>query len=127
MISRNQVYPKIKIAVVFAGFFLLAAAITKGAGHNEIVLKVVGPDGKVLPGAKVYQNYSMQGDKQHGKEYICDNNGLVRLLADKVFPYEWQKDEQYIGNVLYGLYKEKLAGFAVLKGSDLDKEKELKL
>jgi thiol-disulfide isomerase/thioredoxin len=94
---------------------------------GPIVLKVVGPDGKALTGAKVYQNYYTSDGRQNGKEYICDGNGLVDLAEKEIFKYEWQKGEHYIGIVLYGLYNDKLAGFAVVKGNDLGKEVELKL
>jgi thiol-disulfide isomerase/thioredoxin len=94
---------------------------------GPIVLKVVGPDGKALAGAKVYQNYYTSDGRQNGKEYICDGNGLVDLAEKEIFKYEWQKGEHYIGTVLYGLYNDKLAGFAVVKGNDLGKEVELKL
>ncbi|MBN2020904.1 MAG: TlpA family protein disulfide reductase [Sedimentisphaerales bacterium] len=127
MITENQLHLKFKMGIVFVGLFFLIAGIVKGADDKQIVLKVVGPENEVLPGAKIYQEYSKKGDKQYGKEYICDNNGLVHLPEKNIFENEWQKQEGYIGEVLYGLYKDKLAGFVVVKGSDLGKEIELKL
>ncbi len=113
--------------VIFLSVLACLAQFAKAEDEKEIVLKIVGPDGQVLAGAKVFQYYSIRDGNQLGKEYICDNNGLVHLPEKSIFEKEWQKEADYIGEVFYGLCKDKMAGFVVVKGSDLGKEIELKL
>jgi thiol-disulfide isomerase/thioredoxin len=94
----------------------------KSAG--PIVLKVVGTDGEVLAGAMIYKRYSLNNGQQQGMEYICDANGLVSLPEEKIFDADWQRKQ---GIVLYGLYKNKLAGFLDVGTVDLGKKLEMKL
>jgi thiol-disulfide isomerase/thioredoxin len=123
MTSKNHLYSKVKMEILFAGLVFLIAATAKGTDFNEIVLKVVGPDGKALAGAKIYQSYSIQDGNQRGEEYICDKNGLVGLTEQKIFQYEHHRK----GVVLYGLYESNLAGFIEASATDLGKELEIKL
>jgi thiol-disulfide isomerase/thioredoxin len=132
MTAKTHSRGAISTGILGVGLLLLTMAIAAGAENKQITLKVVGPDGKALAGAKVYQNYFVRDGRLDVrlpifKEYTCDGNGLVDLDEKKIFKYEWQKDEHYTGIVLYGLYNDKLAGFVVLKVSDLGKEMELKL
>jgi len=90
---------------------------------GPIVLKVVGPDGKILADANVYQYFSMQDGRRQGIEYACDKNGLAALAEEKIFKYDWQRK----GVVLYGLYESNLAGFIDVNADDLGKEMEMKL
>ncbi len=94
----------------------------KNAG--PIVLKVVGQDEEVLAGARIYQRYSLNDGQQQGMEYISDANGLISLPEEKIFEAEWQRKN---GVVLYGLYKNKLAGFLDVGTVDLGKKLEMKL
>jgi thiol-disulfide isomerase/thioredoxin len=123
MTSRTLLCSKVKIEILFAGLVFLIAATAKGTDSNEIVLKVVGPDGKALAGAKIYQRYSIQDGNQRGEEYVCDENGIAGLIEQKIFQYEQQRK----GVVLYGLYDDKLAGFIEVSAADLGKELEIKL
>ncbi len=125
MISKSKSCSRSMRKIVFAGLLLWIAAVPGGAWGKQIVLKVVGPNGEALAIAEVYQYYSMHDEQPCGKEkkYVCDKKGLVRLPEDEVFQYEWQRK----GVVLYGLYEDKLAGFADVNADDLDKEVELKL
>jgi thiol-disulfide isomerase/thioredoxin len=91
---------------------------------GPIVLKVVGPDEEILSGARIYKRYSLNNGQQKGMEYICDANGLVSLPEEKIFDSEWQRKQ---GVVLYGLYKNKLAGFLDIGTIDLGKKLEMKL
>lgn len=91
---------------------------------GPIVLKVVGPDGEVLADAMIYKRYSLNNGQQQGIEYICDANGLVSLPEEKIFDADWQRKQ---GVVLYGLYKNKLAGFLDVGTVDLGKKLEMKL
>lgn len=92
---------------------------------GRIDLKVVGPNGEALSGAKVYQDYSVNPNRQQlGREYVCDEKGLVHLHEDELFQYEWKRKK---GIALYGLYENKLAGFVDVNASDLDKELTAKL
>jgi thiol-disulfide isomerase/thioredoxin len=124
MISTDQSRSKIRIRIIFAGLLLCGAVISYYTWSRQIVLKVVGPDGKALADAKVYEDYSMQDGQRWGKVYTCDGNGLVHLPKGEVFQYKWQREQ---GVVLYGLYEDKLAGFVVVKASNLGKKIELKL
>jgi thiol-disulfide isomerase/thioredoxin len=123
MTSKNHLYSKVKMEILFVGLVFLIAATAKGTDFNEIVLKVVGPDGKALAGAKIYQNYSIQDGNQRGEEYICDENGLVGLTEQKIFRYEHHRK----GVVLYGLYESSLAGFIEVSAANLGNELEIKL
>jgi thiol-disulfide isomerase/thioredoxin len=98
--------------------------MTGSVSAKQIVVKVVGPDGKPLAAAKVYQHYYIREGKQLGGEYICDENGLVNLAGDKIFKSDWQKKN---GVVLYGLFDNKLAGFLNVSTGDLGKTLEMKL
>jgi thiol-disulfide isomerase/thioredoxin len=91
---------------------------------GPIVVKVVGPDGEVLGDVRIYQRYSLNDRQQQGMEYISDANGLISLPEEKIFEYDWQRKE---GVVLYGLYKNKLAGFLDVGTVDLGKKLEMKL
>jgi thiol-disulfide isomerase/thioredoxin len=91
---------------------------------GPIVLKVVGTDGEVLADAMIYKRYSLNNGQQQGMEYICDANGLVSLPEEKIFDADWQRKQ---GIVLYGLYKNKLAGFLDVGTVDLGKTLEMKL
>jgi thiol-disulfide isomerase/thioredoxin len=123
MTSKNHLYSKVKMDIFFAGLVFLIAATAKGTDSNEIVLKVVGPDGKASAGAKIYRYYSIQNGNQRGEEYVCDENGLVSLTEQKIFQYEQHRK----GVVLYGLYDDKLAGFIEVSAANLGKELEIKL
>jgi thiol-disulfide isomerase/thioredoxin len=94
------------------------------ANAGPIVVKVVGPNGEALGDVGIYQRYSLNDGQQQGIEYICDANGLVSLPEAKIFEYDWQRKE---GVVLYGLYKNKLAGFLDVGTIDLGKKLEMKL
>jgi thiol-disulfide isomerase/thioredoxin len=91
---------------------------------EPVILKVTGPEGQALAGAKVYQHYSIREGKQQGGEYICDSNSKAVLPGEKIFEYDWQKQN---GVVLYGLSDSKLAGFLDVKITDLVKNLEMKL
>jgi thiol-disulfide isomerase/thioredoxin len=91
---------------------------------EPVILKVTGPDGKALAAARVYQYYSTRYGKQRGIEYVCDENGVVDLAGEKIFKYDWQKEN---GIVLYGLFDNKLAGFLNVTDDDLGKTLEMKL
>ena len=91
---------------------------------GPIVVKVVGPNEETLADARIYHRYSLNDGQQQGMEYICDANGLVSLPEAKIFEYDWQRKQ---GVVLYGLYKNKLAGFLDIGTVDLGKKLEMKL
>jgi thiol-disulfide isomerase/thioredoxin len=93
----------------------------KGVENKQIILKVVGPEGEALAGAKVYQSYSMLDGHQGGTEYICDGNGMASLAGQKIFNDDRPRD------VLYGLYENKLAGFLDVNARDIGKKVEMKL
>jgi len=102
---------------------MLEGLLGPGASVKQVVLKVVGPDGRALPGAKIYK-YTFVDDREPNSEeelYVCDEKGLARLPESKLFNWGWYSAG------LYGLYEDKLAGFVVVKTSDLDKVVELKL
>jgi thiol-disulfide isomerase/thioredoxin len=90
----------------------------------NLILKVVGPDGQGLSGARVYQYYSITFGMQKGTKYICDVNGEVKLSGGKLFKDDWQKKQSI---ELYGLFDNKLAGFLDINASDLGKKLEMKL
>jgi thiol-disulfide isomerase/thioredoxin len=102
--------------IVFAALLIWSAAIAEGAADEQIVLKVIGPDGEPLAKAKIH-------NRRSGKEYTCDKNGLLSLTEEMLFRDERQRK----GILLYGLYEDKLAGFFDVKADDLGKELEMKL
>jgi thiol-disulfide isomerase/thioredoxin len=91
---------------------------------KPVILKVVGPEGHALSGAKIYQHYYLREGKQQGGEYACDINGETDLAGEKIFKYDWQRKN---GIVLYGLYEKQLAGFMGISTDDLGKKLEVKL
>jgi thiol-disulfide isomerase/thioredoxin len=124
MVSRKHLPLWVKMGIFFAGVLLWIAVISGNTLGKQIVLKVVGPEGETLSGAKVYQRYrDYDGQRSGRKEYTCDTDGLVNLAEDEVFKYE--KDRK--GIVLYGLYKDRLAGIVKISTDDLGKEVTLKL
>lgn len=138
MFSRNRLLLQVRKVCVLIGLVLWITLIIKDVranddqksnvdtakpNTNQIVLKVVGPDGEKLGNAKVYQYYSVYKGRRLGREYVCDEDGLVNLAENEAFQYQWQRK----GIVLYGLYKDKLAGFVNVSADDLSKEVILKL
>jgi thiol-disulfide isomerase/thioredoxin len=113
-------FREITRTILFLGLIFIPAAY---AEEKQIFMQVVGPDGKELPRARVYQYYAMHYNMQHGKEYICDINGWVDLDENRLF----QSDEDRQGILLYGLYDDKLAGFEDVNADDLDKELQMQL
>jgi thiol-disulfide isomerase/thioredoxin len=96
----------------------------QGNNAGPIILKIAGPDGEILAGAKVYGNYVINdGQPQYG-EYTSDVNGQISLPEEKIFEAEWQRKN---GVVMYGLYENKLAGFLDIGTIDLGKKLEMKL
>jgi len=57
MMAQTHSRRAINTGVLCFGLLLLITAIADGAEDKQIILKVVGPDGKSLAGAKVYQHY----------------------------------------------------------------------
>jgi len=138
MFSRNLLFSQVKRVCVLIGLVLWITLIIKNVQGNDgqksnvdtakpktnqIVLKVIGPDGEKLGNAKVYQHYRIDKSRQRGREYTCDKDGLVNLAENEVFQYQWERK----GIVLYGLYEDKLAGFVNVSADDLSKEVILKL
>lgn len=138
MIPKNRLFSQVKRVCVLIGLVLWITLIIKNVQGNDdqksnvdtakpktnqIVLKVVGPDGNKLGNAKVYQYYSIYNGQQKGREFTCDENGLVNLAENDVFQYERQRT----GIVLYGLYNDKLADFVDVNANDLNKEVTFKL
>jgi prepilin-type processing-associated H-X9-DG protein len=91
---------------------------------EHVIIKVTGEEGQALAGAKVYQHYSIRDGKQQGGEYTCDVNGEADLADEKIFKYDWQRQN---GIVLYGLFDKKIAGFLDVGTGDLGKKLEMKL
>ncbi len=91
---------------------------------GPIIVKVVGLGGEALGDARIFQRYSLNDGQQQGMEHICDANGTVTLPEEKTFEYDWQRKN---GIVLYGRYKNKLAGFLDVGTIDLGKTLEMKL
>ena len=124
MTAKTHSRGVISTGVLGVGLLLLITAIADGAEDKQITLKVVGPDGKSLAAARVYQHYSVRYGQQKGIEYICDENGVADLAEEKIFKYDWQRKS---GVVLYGLFDNKLAGFMDVGIGDLGKKLEMKL
>jgi thiol-disulfide isomerase/thioredoxin len=124
MMAQIHSLGTINTGILCFGLLLLITAIADGVEDQQITLKVVGPDGKTLAGAKVYLHYYLKEEKQFGGEYICDENGIVNLAENKIFKSDWQRKE---GIVLYGLFDNKLAGFLDIGTGDLGKTLEMKL
>ncbi|MGA2914745.1 MAG: TlpA disulfide reductase family protein [Sedimentisphaerales bacterium] len=125
MASKNELRLQDRKIIIFAGLSLLlcGAVIFYYTLSRQIILKVVGPDGKVLSGIEIYMDYTVQ-DGRRDSGYVCDKKGLVHLPKGEVFRDEWERKK---GVGLYGLYEDKLAGFVDVNTSDLNKEVELKL
>jgi thiol-disulfide isomerase/thioredoxin len=101
--------------IIFLLLLVCIARIAKGAAEEQIVLRVIGPDGRPLPNAKVYQYYALHYGQQHGNEYVCDANGVVKLNEKKFF-----QSKQPVS--LYGLYEDKFACFMEVNPDDFGKE-----
>lgn len=99
------------IKILFLSLLACITSFAAGADDEKIVLRVVGPDGKPLAKAKIYQYYALHYNQQHGTEYVCDDNGVVELSEKKLF-----KNRMPVS--LYGLYEDKLAGFTDLNPDD---------
>lgn len=128
MIPRNRLCSKIGIWIVFVGLLFLVTGITEEALARNIVLKVVGPDGKTLAGAKVSKHFLPMNAATNGKEYICDSNGIICLAEEDVFKYKYQQENIPVEScIFYCLYESKLAGFAKVIAEDAGEELEIKL
>ena len=110
-------------AFFFSGLLCCFSAVGFSATDKEIVLKVTSPNGEELKDVKVYKNYYLQNDKQQGREYTCDHNGLLTLDENDLFKYEWQRKSV----MLYALDENTFSGFIDLNSDDLGKNMELKL
>lgn len=124
MTAKTHSRGAINTSILGVGLLLFITSIADGVENKQIILKVVGPDDHALSGAKIYQHYYIQDGKQLGGEYICDENGMVNLAGDKIFKYDWQKNN---GIVLYGLFNNKLAGFLDVNTGDLGKKLDMTL
>jgi thiol-disulfide isomerase/thioredoxin len=100
-----------EIKILFLSLLACITSFAAGADDEKIVLRVVGPDGKPLAKAKIYQYYALHYNQQHGTEYVCDDNGVVELSEKKLF-------QNRMPVSLYGLYEDKLAGFTDLNPDD---------
>jgi thiol-disulfide isomerase/thioredoxin len=103
----------------------------KSAAHTEeaedanaprISIKVIDPNGAVLPGAQVHQYWVVSEDQLRGKPDICDANGITSLSGKKVFKYARGGK-----SMLYGFYGDRLAGFADVNTRDIGMEKVMRL
>ncbi len=131
MVSKSQSYSWSRKLIIIAVLLLLCGVVISyytpyTSRRNQIVLKVVGPSGEALVGAKIYRRYSVDDKlrRSDDKEYVCDKKGIICLPEDEVFHSKWQRKE---GLVLYGLYEDELAGFVKVSADDLNKKVELKL
>jgi thiol-disulfide isomerase/thioredoxin len=106
--------------VLFLSLLVCIAQIARVAAEEQVILKVVGPDGQPLAKAKVYQYYALHYNQQHGNEYICDENGVVELSENKLF-----QSKRPVS--LYGLYEDKFAAFMEVNPDDLGKELQMNL
>jgi thiol-disulfide isomerase/thioredoxin len=120
MAYKIQLRAAISVAILYVGVLFTITAIAAGAAQEQVVLKVVGPDGQPLAKAKVYQYYALHYNQQHGNEFICDENGVAELNEINLF-----KTRQPVS--LYILYEDKFAGFTEVNPDDLGKELQVNL